>query len=362
MGTTSEKMSDFKGVCEGFSVGYRYLGSKARVVDEVMHIIGTPEYGCSRFIDSFSGTGVVASAAADRGWKVLINDFMSNAALISESRLLAVSDVPFVEFGGYAGVISVLNQLPGREGFITREYSPRSLDLVGVERRYFTTINAERIDAVTETIHQWKRDGRINEKEFALLISDVILATNSVANIAGTYGCFMSKWTSTSQTVFRITPRPLREEPVDYEVMNRDVFDVPSFESDVVYLDPPYTKRQYASYYHIQETIAKGDCPKVEGVCGLRPWEDHSSVFCYKKKALDSLISLISKQDAKVVYLSYSDEGHVDLDELKSRLDKMGETIVHPLSIIGRYRPNKVALNNRDSVQEYLVEFRKVNG
>ena len=340
-------------------MGYRYLGSKARVVDEIMHIIGKPKDCCFRFIDSFCGTGVVASAAADYGWQILINDFMLNAALMSESRLLSYSDVPFNEFGGYDEAISVLNNLNGIEGFITKEYSPRSLDEVGIERRYFTVRNAEKIDAATETVHQWRRDDRISEKEFALLISDIILATNSVANIAGTYGCFMSKWTSTAQIKFHIVPRQLRQNPVNFEVMNVDVFDVPSSRNDVVYLDPPYTKRQYASYYHIQETIVRGDHPKVEGVCGLRPWEDCSSVFCYKRKALDSLISLISKQKAEVVYLSYSDEGHVNLDELKFKLNSIGETAIHPLGTIGRYRPNKVAFDNGDSVHEYLLEFRR---
>ncbi|MFR7732930.1 MAG: DNA adenine methylase [Collinsella sp.] len=34
----------------------------------------------------------------------------------------------------------------------------------------------------------------------------------------------------------------------------------------IVYLDPPYTKRQCASYCHIPETIAYHDEPAVEGV------------------------------------------------------------------------------------------------
>ena len=42
---------------------------------------------------------------------------------------------------------------------------------------------------------------------------------------------------------------------------------------DTVYLDPPYTKRQYAAYYHVLETLAYGDEPEVSGVTGLRPWE-----------------------------------------------------------------------------------------
>lgn len=58
-----------------------------------------------------------------------------------------------------------------------------------------------------------------------------------------------------------------------------DVFDVPNAAHDLVYLDPPYTKRQYASYYHILETVALGDEPEVKGVAGLRPWKNLASDF-----------------------------------------------------------------------------------
>ena len=37
-----------------------------------------------------------------------------------------------------------------------------------------------------------------------------------------------------------------------------DVLDVQYEDGDVAYFDPPYTKRQYAAYYHILETIAAG--------------------------------------------------------------------------------------------------------
>jgi adenine-specific DNA methylase len=98
---------------------------------------------------------------------------------------------------------------------------------------------------------------------------------------------------------------------VDYLVTTEDVFAIKSRPNDVIYLDPPYTKRQYASYYHVLETITLGDNPGVEGVAGLRPWKSRASVFCYKAKALQALVKLASSQGANRVLISYSEElGH----------------------------------------------------
>lgn len=39
---------------------------------------------------------------------------------------------------------------------------------------------------------------------------------------------------------------------------------------DILYLDPPYNERQYAPKYHILETIAKWDNPKIQGITGMK--------------------------------------------------------------------------------------------
>ena len=63
-------------------MGYRYIGSKARIADEIIAYLGKPSSPEARFIDGFSGTGIVASKAADIGWQVVINDMMKNAVVM----------------------------------------------------------------------------------------------------------------------------------------------------------------------------------------------------------------------------------------------------------------------------------------
>ena len=342
-------------------MGYRYIGSKARIADEIIEYVketATMESG-GFFVDAFSGTGGVAEKAAQIGWPVHVNDMMTNAVIMSEARLLSSVDVPFDCLGGYEEVIKVLNGLSGEEGFIWREYSPASKRFQLNERRYFTEENAKKVDAISAKIHHWKDEKTISHKEFVLLMSDLIQAVNNVANIAGTYGCYLSRWTTQAKENLVLSTSPLKKAQAIYRTSNCDVFAVESRPEDIVYFDPPYTKRQYASYYHILETIVCGDQPEVTGVSGLRPWKDKASVFCYKTKALNALSELILKQRANRVILSYSNEGHIRLEELVDRLSPYGEVFLVELKTISRYRPNRTAVENSAEVNEFLVDFRR---
>ena len=339
-------------------MGYRYIGSKIRVVNSITDYIESSIEKGGRFIDAFSGTGIVASKVADLGWSVHVNDILKSAVTISEARLLCKNDTPFLYFGGYECALKELNGIEGVPGFFYKEYSPASLSFCGIERKYFSEYNAKKIDAMLACIMRWDDFGVINKNEKTLLLSTLISAINDVANIAGTYGCFLSKWSQQAKQNIFLHPLNLRKNAVDYTSSNIDVFELYSDTDDVVYLDPPYTKRQYASYYHILETVALGDEPCVQGVAGSRPWKNKSSVSCYKFKALDALDNLIIKQEARCVLLSYSDEGHISINDLLSLLSNSGSVRVVELSSIGRYRPNRVASSKRSLVNEYLIDYR----
>lgn len=337
----------------------RYIGSKARIVDEILSIVGPPKSGDGTFVDAFSGTGVVAAKASQLGWRVRVNDHLLSAVIMSSARLLGPDTTPFDPFGGYAHAIERLNSLAGRPGFIWREYSPASVRHAGVQRRYFTEQNAAKLDAARAAIEEWSIQGRLNQHEKFLLVADVLAAANRVANIAGTYGCFMRKWLDGALRPIVLAPRHLRERSARFDVYNVEVDEVPIDENDVAYFDPPYTKRQYAAYYHILETIAHGDEPDVEGVTGLRPWQEKASDFCYKTRALVAISSLLTKTAARRVFLSYSSEGHVHRDDLEHALAPLGKVTFHVIGDIGRYRPNQAATENASHVSEFLVELQK---
>ncbi|MDB5698023.1 MAG: methyltransferase [Alphaproteobacteria bacterium] len=340
---------------------FRYIGSKARMAGPLADAIEAFDDGTGRFVDAFSGSGVVSELAASLGWPVWANDTLESAAVMTTARLVSVADVRMERLGGYAGAVERLNKLKPSEGPMWRIYSPASayFDPDRIERRYFTERNAAAIDAARAQIAEWGKNGLLTPREEQLLIADLISAANRVANIAGTYGCFLSTWQNSTHQPLQLRPRELKNEPVEFVTTVADVAEVRPASTDLVYLDPPYTKRQYASYYHILETIAVGDEPEVEGVSGLRPWKDKASVFCYKKRALRALVSLVERIASRRVLISYSCEGHVDLNDLRAGLETSGRVECAPVQGIGRYRPNRTASANGNTVTEYVLSFTR---
>lgn len=337
------------------STTFRYIGSKARIARDIAAFIGGP--GRGRFVDGFCGTGAVSEAMADAGWKITLNDTLQSAVCMSAARLYAATQVPFSKFGGYGAAIDRLNQIAGKKGMFWREYSPASGRNGKDERRYFTEDNAAKIDAIRQAIEKWSEHKEISPEEKILLIADLLGAINRVANIAGTYGCFLTKWSKAALDPLELRPRTLRKKAVEVESCIGDAKKLVVRKQDVVYLDPPYTKRQYAAYYHILETAAAGDAPDVTGVTGLRPWKALASDYCYKSRALRALTELVGGLQAERIILSYSSEGHVEIDALTSALVAIGKVEVTELGRIGRYRPNRAAVVAGGSVNEYLISI-----
>lgn len=342
----------------GRDASIRYLGAKTRVAGAILDIVGRPRRG-SVFIDAFAGTGAVARAAALRGWDVRINDHLYCASRMALASVLSGAHARFASVGGYSGAIEQLNNSAALRGFIWREYSPASYAHTGAERRYFTEMNAARIDGMRARIREWSAAGALAEHEEALLVADLLVASSRVANTAGTFGCFMRRWQQNAISPIALETRCLLPATVGVEALTGEVSEVPATSADVAYFDPPYTKRQYAAYYHILETIAHGDTPSVGGVTGLRPWRHRTSAFCYRRRALRAIVDTLVGTRAGRVFLSYSSEGHVQLDQLEEELSKHGRTVVHTLGSISRYAPNENARDNGTSVTEYLVEFSR---
>jgi len=340
-------------------MSFRYIGSKTRLVSEIVDYVGSPSPG-ERFVDLFCGTGAVAEAASNVGWDVHVSDHLACAVTMAAGRLMNRNQATFVAMGGYHRVIEHLNSLTGVKGFVWSEYSPASLERVGVERRYFTESNAQKIDAIRQCIELLWEARQITQEEKTLLVADLLSAANKVANIAGTYGCFLSKWQKQAHSDLRLVARHLKDGRFTVTSSCQDASECRVRTQDVVYIDPPYTKRQYASYYHLLETIALGDSPTVAGVSGLRPWEEKASDFCYKARAASAFQNLVQRLPAARILVSYSDAAHVPIGLLVDLLQDEGKVTAIPIAEIGRYRPNRKAVEGGSAVREYIIEVQRI--
>jgi adenine-specific DNA-methyltransferase len=96
--------------------------------------------------------------------------------------------------------------------------------------------------------------------------------------------------------------------------------------ADIFYLDPPYNERQYAPNYHILETVAKYDSPKIKGVTGMRQYDEQKSKFCNAETALQELERVTKFGKYKFLILSYNSEGIMPQAKIMAILNKYGKT------------------------------------
>jgi adenine-specific DNA-methyltransferase len=124
------------------------------------------------------------------------------------------------------------------------------------------------------------------------------MAANDIANIAGTYGHYLSKFVKRAEDPILLKASSFSDvgNLSGHKVFRGYAEDVASqLKGDVCYIDPPYIKRQYAANYHILETIAREDEPEAIGESGLRPWRDQYSNFCSKVKIRGSFDKILTQ-------------------------------------------------------------------
>ena len=352
-------------------MGIEYLGNKRNLENFIMeNLVKHTSDSCHSCFDAFCGTGSVSAALKKKGYSVTANDFLVVSANMTAAILLndeAPSFSGLVENGiisetddPYSAVLCYLNSLNGVEGFITMNYSPLSIKNCDTERMYFSVENAKKIDAIREKIEGWTCF--LAESESALLLADLVDATAAVSNIAGTYGCYMKYWKKKALKPIEMVKRDFvaGKPGARYAIMNDNVKDIiAEYDFDIIYADPPYTKRQYSAYYHILETIVMNDHPKLVGSTGMRNWKEKTSAFCYKRKAPGALRYMVEHARCKYFLLSYNDEGQIKHEEIMTVLSAKGEVVVEEMKY-KRYKSNN-SDNQRKDVIERLYILRLGN-
>jgi adenine-specific DNA-methyltransferase len=336
-------------------MAYRYIGNKTRLLPWLTDLIAAEIPPGGTAADLMCGTGSVAAALRTRGYRIVAADLMTFAVQHARVRLKLSRAPQFrkLGWGGYAEVLEKLNDLPATEGFFHREYGPAGEPAAGCRpRQYLSAENAARLDSILSRLASFEEEDRLSENEAALLRHDVVLATNRVANIAGTYGHYWSKWTRAALTPLDLRPASFDSHSrTDHVVTQGRAEDVAaSVSADICYLDPPYTKRQYAANYHLIETIARGDQPEAVGASGLRPWRDQYSDFCSKVRLWDAFAEVIEGIDAPKVLISYSEDGLIARDDLLDFLAGFGHVSCRQISF-PRFR------SNQSDLPQHLTEF-----
>ncbi len=200
----------------------------------------------------------------------------------------------------------------------------------------------------------WRK--KLTDDEYHFLLTTTIEAIDKVANTASVYGAYLKALKKSAQKPLNMEPAELMINDHEHEIYNYDINTlIQETEHDVVYLDPPYNHRQYSWNYHVLETIARYDNPKVKGITWMRDCTDQKSDYCSRtnvKKAFDHLITNIK---ANYVFLSYNDEGLMSLTDIKEIMSKRGKYWFFTQKY-ARFKADKSENREfkKDSVVEYL--------
>jgi adenine-specific DNA methylase len=278
-------------------------------------------------------------------------------------------------------VISSLNMLKApKSEYIAKYYCPVDDNNPDVknERLFYTRYNGLIIDAVREKIDELYPDnGSLkNKKARAVLISLLVYEAATRSNTSGVFKGFHNGFGGSGKDALtRILKQIKLKRPVllsskhKNRVYSKDAYELSKklskIKVDIAYLDPPYNQHQYGSNYHLLNTVAYNDKPKVNKNVYIngkkvdksairKDWVKTKSLYCYKKNAQSEFEKLLDKINARKILISYSTDGIIDFDNMlkilscKGKLDIVCEEYV-------KYRGGKQALTSQARNVEFVL-------
>lgn len=348
------------------------------------------------FCDLFSGSAVVAQTAKRMGFQVISNDIQTYSVVLQHAlvgisaypkfeRLFDhVPEIPHIKVPSATAVLTFglgpasrgcyrngarllqtlgyLETLPPEEGPFFHAYC----DGGEASRTYFSAENGGRCERIRNTIESWHIQGWINEDEYTLLLASLLSSMDQIANTASVYAAYLKRLKPTALKPLRLRFPILSASEFTHRALCGDSNKVirslaEEGTYDILYLDPPYNRRQYHSNYHILETLARWDLTEFTpaGKTGLRPAAEQRSPYCLKKHAAPAFQQLIQQANFRHILVSYNNEGLISEEELKDILlekANSGKVNFHKIPY-RRFRADSDSPNRNykgDCVEEFL--------
>lgn len=333
-----------------------YIGSKFSILSYIDEVIEdfTKTQKEIVFCDIFAGTGVVSKYFKEKGYNIISNDIEYFSYVILKGLIENSDELKFEKLSKkHIDPFVCLNGLHGKRGFIYKNYTLEGTKKSEFKRNYFTSENARKIDAIRIKIEKWYKKSLITDGEYFYLLACLLEAADKIANTASVYEAFLKNTKRSAEKVIVIKPLELIFKNKKYEIYNENSRNLISkIKGDILYLDPPYNTRRYDTNYHMLETIALYDNPKIKGVTGIRVEDTKKSNYCMKNKALLELEELIKNANFKYILLSYNDEGIISIDDIEKMMKKYGKYKRYE-KMHKRFKSD----NNREYKKNYTIEY-----
>jgi len=346
----------------------RFIGNKKKLLNNIYQAVLDKNIKNGVFCDFFAGTSNVGRYFKQKGFKIISSDLLYFSYILQKAYIINNGEPKFTKLikkvghskkrffsSPFDSIRDYLDDLNGVKGFIYKNYTEEGTrDDIHV-RKYFTAENGKHIDAIRQKIEEWKNNKVITTKEYFILLAALIESVPFYSNISGVYGAFLKQYDPRALKKLKIKPMQFYDGEKNHKVYNGDSMKLIGREKfDILYIDPPYNNRQYAPNYHILETIAKYDNPKIKGVSGMRDYENQKSDFCNKNNALLALEKIANTASYKYLILSYNSEGIMAKNDILDVLKKFGKVELRNIDY-RRFKSNSNGKSkNKKLIQEQL--------
>lgn len=314
----------------------KYMGSKRALLENALgKTLRNELRGARRFVDLFCGTGAVSEFVGKRNRvPVLASDLQEFAvvltrATVGRARPLDPERIWAAWLTRARKHMAADRTFKAANNFQTMRWEPARVKSVEHARRisssspdpivrgygghYFSPLQALTISSLRVTVPQ-------REPERSCAIAALVRASSSCAAAPGHTAqpfaptrraapYLFAAWRKDVQVVTREALFELA--PVHARVAGRcTVAEALAMArrvrvGDVVFVDPPYSDVQYSRFYHVLETVARGNLSAADGV-GRYPPRSERPQSDYSKKsrsrsALRGLLDVLADRHVKVI-------------------------------------------------------------
>lgn len=347
-----------------------YLGNKRSLLDFISKGVEFAKTELKKdklsSVDLFSGSGIVARFLKQHSSYLIANDLESYSKAINECYLSNINDDFYKELLKEHEILSqnIINNL-NDNGFIRELYSPKDeLNIKKIDRAFYTNYNASFIDTTRTLLenHQYKK----------YFLAPLLYISSVNVNTSGVFKGFyknkngIGQWGGEGKNALsRITTKMTLPMPifsnynVPFSVFQKDANVLANeLDCDLCYIDPPYNEHPYGSNYFMLNLITNyvkpQDISKISGIA--QGW--NKSAYNSRNKASESFFDLIDKLKAKIILISYNNEGIISENEFKTKLSKMGKLKVLEQKY-NTFRASRNLNNRKIHVKELLFILKK---